>query len=42
LPFVAQRFALPFTAAPTVLLCPRHHASCAGLPCLYIFFFFFW
>ena len=33
--------AVPLTAAPTASLCPRHRASCAGLPSAYVFFFLF-
>jgi hypothetical protein len=37
-----RHVALPLAAAPTASLCPRHHASCAGLPsaCMFSFFFF--
>ena len=33
--------AVPLAAAPTASLCPRHRASCAGLPSAYVFFFLF-
>ena len=35
-----HRVALPLAAARTMLLCPRHRASCAGLPPLLVRFLF--